>query len=79
MTTTKSRFITVDTSMEATRISVGRFEFGWSRYYRPKTFSIVRYMPGFWRFRWRTLRVYIAWHRLFTEPYRAPAEWGGDP
>jgi hypothetical protein len=64
--------------MGATRVSVGRLEFGWSRYDYPKRFSLRRFFPGFWRFKWRTFRFYVSWHRFFVEPTNDSAAWGGD-
>jgi hypothetical protein len=61
--------------MGTTSVTLGRLTVGWSRYDRPKAFSIARYMPGFYRFRWLTLRVYVAWHAPRTPE---PNSWGTD-
>lgn len=62
--------------MGTTSITCGRLTVGWSRYDRPKTFSIMHWRGhGFWRFRFRTVRFYVAWHPPRTPE---PNSWGSD-
>lgn len=62
--------------MGTTSVTLGRLTVGWSRYDRPKSFSIKSYgSMNFWRFRWHLVRFFVAWHPPRTPE---PAAWGTD-